>query len=83
LTIPANSIARLYAAHRCKHVCFGAQLRSCLHAEATSGPLKAPDRLSVGIGWLCAGTGMAFYSRTNFKLNRAVSLAEWRQLLSA
>jgi hypothetical protein len=24
-----------------------------------------------------------FYSRTNFKLNRAAALAEWRQLLSA
>jgi putative transposase len=27
--------------------------------------------------------GRHLYSRTNFKLNRAAALAEWRQLLSA
>ena len=34
------------------------------------------------LGGLLFGNAI-FYSRTNFKLNRAAALAEWRQLLSA
>ena len=41
------------------------------------------------MGWVWGfdgGVGLQerhLYSRTNFKLNRAAALAEWRQLLSA
>jgi len=50
---------------------------------ATLGPLKRNRnwvRGYVGCEGLQDGH---LYSRTNFKLNRATALAEWRQLLSA
>jgi len=31
----------------------------------------------------CEAVATHLYTRTNFKLNRAAALAEWRQLLSA
>ena len=43
---------------------------------------KGATRAGCGVG----GVGLQerhLYSRTNFKINRAVALAEWRQLLSA
>ena len=70
-------------AHRCRHVCFGTRLRSCLPAEA------AMVRLRRYTGWEWGYVGCErvqdcrFYSRINFKLNRAAAVAEWRQLLSA
>ena len=41
--------------------------------EIKSGPESGPLR----------SEGRHLYSRTNFKLNRAAALAEWRQLLGA
>ena len=44
-------------------------------------------RRYTGWGWGYVGCERVqdcrFYSRINFKLNRAAALAEWRQLLSA
>tara|TARA_B110000977_G_scaffold47341_1_gene64357 strand:+ start:1304 stop:1516 length:213 start_codon:yes stop_codon:yes gene_type:complete len=52
---------------------------------ATSGSLKA--QLGLSVVWGCVErVGLQerhFYLRTNFKLNRAAALVEWRQLLSA
>ena len=56
------------------------------------GPYRRPPRLgprpfsislvnSFGISFV--GACASIYLRTNFKLNRAAALAEWRRLLSA
>ena len=48
--------------------------------------LCASDTGSLVLGswihWARVLFGVHFYSRPNFKLNRAAALAEWRQLLS-
>ena len=46
-------------------------------------PLKAQQGLGVGLVGCEGLQEHHLYSRTNFKLNRAAALAEWRQLLSA
>ena len=56
---------------------------SPLTSRPLSDPLKEQQGLGVGLGWRVGLQERHFYSRTNFKLNRAAALAEWRQLLSA
>ena len=47
-------------------------------------PLAAPVPSGCGVRLAVRGVQERhFYSRINFKLNRAAAVAEWRQLLSA
>ena len=68
---------------RCKHVCFGMRLRGCLPAEATLVRLRRYGGCAWGKVDCERVKDCYFYSRLNFKLNRAAALARWRQLLSA
>ena len=47
------------------------------HCAADTGPLV----LESWIHWARVLFGVHFYSRLNFKLNRAAGLAEWRSLV--
>ena len=59
------------------------RLRGCLPAEAAMVRLwRYTGRVLGQVD--CKGVQERhFYSRFNFKLNRAAALTEWRQLLSA